>query len=123
MAGREVAGIRASVDEGGPLSGGQRLDHNLRLLPAVIGGTLGEGKQYRLSTRKHLWSLCHFIRLDLHQHFRCPAVRRKAQHPIAALADENAVRAPTQAEGISNRTERDRGATGDANALERLVGA
>src|SRR5579862_4580940 len=96
---RHIAAVTSSFNEHGPLSGTERLDDDLRLIPGHNRvRSSSERKEHRVATREHLRSVRELVAVHGDDRLRLAAGRRHAHNALAALSEQDAVCAPTEPE-------------------------
>jgi hypothetical protein len=118
---RDVAGIASAFDERFSFSRRDRLHDDSRLLPSIKGGAGREREQHVLSARQQLRAIGLFTVLDAHEHVRCAAIRGDSHDAFDALAEDETVLPPADAERGFGRANRHGRTARHRNFLDRPI--
>jgi len=81
----------------------QRLHDDVRSIPPVARGASRQREEHMLATRQDLRAMCLLAFVEAHEDLRHPSLGRHAKDALAALARDDAVLSPADAEGSVGR--------------------
>ena len=114
VAALEIPGIRTSLEQHVSGAIGERLRHDLRLVPPVIPHSLGQREEDRSPVRQHLGTMRDLITIDGDDAFRSATLTRYLQNasPCTCHTHEDAFTAPADSGKVGDARERGNGRDG-----------